>query len=208
MPDGRILTCVACKALDEDGVHGSVVTGARAADMRFLLDRLTGPRPVWTYAGAIDRSRIGMAGHSIGGAAAATAMLADRRIDAGVNMDGAFWDTLPAKGLGGRPFLLLGTDDETHRPGGLDATWDTTWPALGGWKRWLTVAGTDHFSFSDGPVLQRHFGLPAGDIPADRALAVTRAYVGAFFDRHLRGTPQPLLAGPGPLHPEVRFHRP
>ncbi|MEV7281498.1 alpha/beta hydrolase [Streptomyces sp. NPDC093111] len=208
VPDGRVLTCVACKALDEDGVHGSVVTAARAADMRFLLDRLTGPRPVWKHAAAIDRSRIGMAGHSIGGAGAATAMLLDRRIDAGVNMDGSFWDTLPAKGLGGRPFLMLGTDDDMHRPGGRDATWDATWPMLGGWKRWLTVAGTDHFSFSDGPVLQSHFGLPAGDIPADRALAVTRAYVGAFFDRNLRGVPQPLLAGPSPLHPEVRFQRP
>ncbi|MER8041443.1 alpha/beta hydrolase [Streptomyces sp. NPDC094032] len=208
LPDGRILTCVACKALDEDGVHGSVVTAARAGDMRFLLDRLTGPRPVWRYAATIDRSRIGMAGHSIGGAAAATAMLADRRIDAGVNMDGSFWDTLPAKGLGGRPFLMLGTDDGMHLPGGQDVTWNATWPLLGGWKRWLTVAGSDHFSFSDGPVLQRHFGLPAGDIPAERALAVTRAYVGAFFDRHLRGVPQPLLAGPSPLHPEVKFQRP
>ncbi|MFF9838528.1 alpha/beta hydrolase family protein [Streptomyces sp. NPDC013740] len=207
LPDGRVLPCVACTAL-EGGTHGSVVTAARAADVRFLLDRLTGPRAAWRYAAAIDRSRIGMAGHSIGGAAAAKAMLGDRRIDAGVNMDGSFWDTLPAKGLGGRPFLLLGTDDETHRPGGVDTTWDATWPVLGGWKRWLTVAGTDHFSFSDGPVLQRHFGLPAGDIPADRALAVTRAYVAAFFDRSLRGEERRLLAGPSPLYPEVRFNQP
>lgn len=208
LPDGRVLTCVACTALEQGTAQGSEVTAARAADLRFLLDRLTGPRPAWPYAATIDRNRIGMAGHSIGGAAAAAAMLADRRIDAGVNMDGAFWDTLPAKGLGGRPFMLLGTDDEMHRPGGVDETWDTTWPALGGWKRWLTVAGTDHFSFSDGPVIQRHFGLPAGDIPADRALAVTRAYVGAFFDRHLRGDDGPLLAGPSPSHPEVRFQQP
>ncbi|MEU8758677.1 alpha/beta hydrolase [Streptomyces sp. NPDC048659] len=208
VPDGRILTCVACKALDEDGVPPSTVTAARAADTRFLLDRLTGPRPAWRYAAAIDRTRIGMAGHSIGGASAATAMLADRRVDAGVNMDGAFWDTLPAGGLGGRPFLLLGTDDAVHLPGGQDATWDATWPLLGGWKRWLTVAGTDHFSFSDGPLLQRRFGLPTGGIEAERAMALTRVYVGAFFDRHLRGRSEPLLAGPSPLHPEVKFQRP
>ncbi|MEW2415470.1 alpha/beta hydrolase [Streptomyces sp. NPDC046866] len=208
LPDGRILTCTACKLLEEGQVPGSAVTAARAADTRFVLDRLTGPRPAWRYAAAVDRTRIGMAGHSIGGAAAAAAMLADRRIAAGVNMDGAFWDALPAGGLGGRPFLLLGTDDEVHRPGGTDATWDRTWPALGGWKRWLTVAGADHFSFSDAPVLQRRFGLPAGDIPADRALDVTRAYVAAFFDEHLRGVPQPLLTGPSPDRPEVRFHSP
>ncbi|MFD5328478.1 alpha/beta hydrolase family protein [Streptomyces sp. NPDC127092] len=208
MPDGRILTCVACKALEEGRAKGSDVTAARAADVRFVLDRITGPRAAWPYARIVDRSRIGMAGHSIGGASAATAMLADRRIDAGVNMDGSFWDTLPAGGLGGRPFLFLGTDDETHRPGGEDATWDRTWQALGGWKRWLTVAGADHFTFSDAPVIQRHFGLPAGPIPADRALTVTRAYLAAFFDEHLKGVPQPLLTGPSAEHPEVRFNQP
>ncbi|WMX43778.1 alpha/beta hydrolase family protein [Streptomyces roseicoloratus] len=208
VPGGRVLTCVACAALEEGRVKGSDVTAARAADVRFLLDRITGPHAAWPYARSIDRSRIGMAGHSIGGASAATAMLADRRIDAGVNMDGSFWDTLPAGGLGGRPFLFLGTDDAVHRPGGEDETWDRTWQALDGWKRWLTVAGADHFTFSDGPVIQRHFGLPAGPIPADRALAVTRAYVAAFFDEHLKGVPQPLLTGPSAQHPEVRFHRP
>ncbi|MFD0366481.1 alpha/beta hydrolase family protein [Streptomyces sp. NPDC127114] len=208
VPDGRILTCVACKALEEGRAKGSDVTAARAADVRFVLDRITGPHAAWPYARIVDRSRIGMAGHSIGGASAATAMLADRRIDAGVNMDGSFWDTLPAGGLGGRPFLFLGTDDETHRPGGEDATWDRTWRALDGWKRWLTVAGADHFTFSDAPVIQRHFGLPAGPIPADRALTVTRAYLAAFFDEHLKGVPQPLLTGPSAEHPEVRFHQP
>ncbi|MET8509637.1 alpha/beta hydrolase [Streptomyces sp. NPDC004787] len=208
LPDGRMLGCVACTALEEGRIKGSDVTAARAADVRFLLDRLTGPHPAWAYARSIDRGRIGMAGHSIGGAAALATMLADRRVDAGVNMDGAFWDALPAGGLGGRPFLMLGTDDEMHRPGGVDRTWDATWPGLDGWKRWLTVTGADHFTFSDAPVIQAHFGLPAGPIPAGRALAVTRAYVTAFFDRQLRGIPQPLLAGPSPLNPEVHFQQP
>jgi len=208
VPDGRILGCVACTLLEAGTVNGQDVTAARTADVRFVLDRLTGPHAAWPYARSVDRSRIGMAGHSIGGASAAAAMLADARIDAGVNMDGSFWDTLPANGLGGRPFLFLGTDD-MHRPGGDDATWDAAWTALGGgWKRWLTVSGADHFTFTDAPVLQRYFGLPAGEIPADRALASTRAYLAAFFDEHLRGRPQPLLAGPSPLYPEVRFNNP
>ncbi|GAA3387590.1 alpha/beta hydrolase [Streptomyces roseoviridis] len=208
VPGGRILTCAACTALEEGRAEGRDVTAARAADVRFVLDRLTGPRPAWRYAArAIDRSRIGMAGHSIGGASAATAMAADRRVDAGVNMDGSFWEALPADGLGGRPFLFLGTD-EFHRPGGEDTSWDETWRALGGWKRWLTVSGSDHFSFSDGPVIQHHFGLPAGPIPAGRALGVTRAYLAAFFDEHLRGRPQALLNGPSAEHPEVVFQHP
>ncbi|MER8099215.1 hypothetical protein [Kitasatospora sp. NPDC094016] len=37
---------------------------------------------------------------------------------------------------------------------------------------------------------------PAVPTPAQRAEEITRAYVGAFFDPHLRGNPQPLLDGP------------
>ncbi|MFF6833684.1 alpha/beta hydrolase family protein [Streptomyces sp. NPDC012438] len=208
LPGGRTLTCVACEALDEDGVHGSVVTTTRAADVRYVLDRLVGPRSVWRHADAIDARRIGMAGHSIGGASAATAMAADRRIDAGINMDGAFWEELPAEGLRGRPFLMLGTHDETHLPGGADTSWDRTWSALDGWKRWITLAGSDHFSFSDGPVLSRHFGLPEPELSADRAVALTRTYVSAFFDRHLRGLPRPVLDGPSAANPEAHFQNP
>ncbi|MFF7777617.1 alpha/beta hydrolase family protein [Streptomyces tanashiensis] len=208
LPGGRTLTCVACTALDEGGVHGSVVTSTRAADMRYVLDRLTGPKPVWRYADVIDARRVGMAGHSIGGASAATAMAADPRIDAGINMDGAFWEDLPAEGLRGRPFLMLGTHDSMHLPGGQDTSWDRTWTALDGWKRWITVAGSEHFTFSDGPVIARHFGLPQPELPTDRAVAVTRTYVAAFFDQHLRGTPRPVLDGPTPGNPEVHFqHR-
>ncbi|MFB7941007.1 alpha/beta hydrolase family protein [Streptomyces sp. NPDC056049] len=208
LPGGETLGCVACVALDEQGVPAGVVTSTRAADMRFVLDRLTGPRPAWRHARIIDARRIGMAGHSIGGASAATAMVADRRIDAGVNMDGAFWEELPAERLRGRPFLMLGTHDKVHLPGGEDTSWDRMWPRLDGWKRWLTVAGSAHSTYSDFPMIERHFGLPAPEIAPERAVSLTRTYVAAFFDRHLRGAPDGLLAGPSPAHPEVHFQNP
>ncbi|MFD4240913.1 alpha/beta hydrolase family protein [Streptomyces sp. NPDC058525] len=207
-PDGRLLTCAACGPISEGQVPESKITAGRARDVSYVVDRLTGRHPVWKYAETIDRRRIGMAGHSIGGAAAATAMLADERIRAGINMDGSFHDTLPEEGLGGRPFMLLGTDDDMHRPGGTDHTWDEAWERFGGWKRWLTLAGSDHFTFTDGAVILDHFGVPRSPLPADRALVLTRAYVAAFFDRHLKGTAQPLLDGPSPANPEMVFHNP
>ncbi|WP_329396248.1 alpha/beta hydrolase [Streptomyces melanogenes] len=206
VPGGRTLTCLACDAVGDGGVSGSVVTATRAGDVSFVLDRLTGRHPIWRYADMIDKRRVGMAGHSIGGASAATTMLADRRVAAGINMDGAFWDTLPQGGLGGRPFMMLGTDE--HRPGGADKTWDTAWPTLGGWKRWLTVTGSEHFTFSDSPAIEERFGLPQPPLPAWRAIDLTRTYVAAFFDEHLRGIPQPVLAGPTAGNPEVRFENP
>ncbi|KNB50694.1 alpha/beta hydrolase family protein [Streptomyces caatingaensis] len=206
----RVLPCAACeKARTPEDFH-RLVTG-RAADVSFVLDRLTGPRAAWPYARMIDEKRIGMAGHSIGGASAAAAMAADGRIRAGVNMDGAFQGAVPAEGLGGRAFMMLGTDDETHRPGGRDTSWDEAWARLGGWKRWLTVERADHFTFTDAPVLTEQVFPPSVPRPAlsgERSVAITRAYTAAFFDRNLRHLPQPLLEGPSPAHPEVRFNNP
>lgn len=200
-PGGRMLECMACEQLGEDG---RPVTDGRAADVSFLLDRLTGRHPAWHGAELIDRQRIAMVGHSIGGAAAAATMSADRRVRAGVDLDGSIWS--PAD-LGGRPFLLLGA--ESSRPGG-DPTWDANWPRLDGWKRWLTVTGSTHFTFTDLAVLGDQLGLPdpTSSLTGARSTELTRRYVGAFLDLHLKGRPQPLLDGPSADAPEVLFHRP
>jgi predicted dienelactone hydrolase len=208
-PGGRVLTCAACTAVEGQGREGiaRVATG-RAADITFLLDRLTGARPAWRHAGLIDRTRIGLAGHSIGGNAAAATMAADPRVRAGVNMDGTFFAPVPETGLDARPFLMLGTPD--HNPTGTDDTWARDWHRLDGWKRWLTITGTGHLDFTDTAILADQAGLPdtGSPLPGTRTAQLVRAYVAAFFDLHLRGIPQPLLAGPSPQNPEVTFHQP
>ncbi|UNO43245.1 alpha/beta hydrolase [Streptomyces sp. MST-110588] len=205
-PGGRMLKCAACDKIDTVGT--AAAARWRATDLSFVLDRLTGPAPAWRYAHAIDPRRIGMAGHSMGGAGTAAAMAGDRRVRAGVTMDGPFAAPGPASGLDGRPFMMLGTASD-HSPG-KDPGWDQGWTRLDGWKRWLTVAGSGHFAFTDLPVLGAQLGLddPSEPLPGRRAGEITRAYVGAFFDLHLRGIPQPLLTGPSPSNPEVSFHHP
>ncbi|WP_243710876.1 alpha/beta hydrolase [Actinomadura sp. KC216] len=208
-PGGRMLTCLACaKTKTKEDFRRATV--GRGRDVSFVLDRLTGHRPAWRHAHLIDRRRIGIAGHSLGGATAASAMARDIRMRAGVNMDGSFADPVPDGGLGGRPLLMLG--DETSRPGGEDETWDRTWRRLDGWRRWLTVAGSQHFTFCDVPVLSEQLGLPqSGPRPGlagTRSDKIVRDYVGAFFDLHLWRVPRPLLDGPSRDNPEVRFHNP
>ncbi|SCK38385.1 Alpha/beta hydrolase family protein [Streptomyces sp. WMMB 714] len=214
-PGGRVTTCAACDAVEEapDGegsraVLAKVASG-RSADVSFLIDELTGPRPAWRHARMIDRRSIGVAGHSIGGNSAARLMADDERVRAGVNLDGTFFSPVPEEGLDRRPFLMMGTA-AGHSPGGVDGTWDEAWERFDGWRRWLTVEGSGHFTFNDLPVLAGQLGMtdPDTPLPGDRSGQITRAYTGAFFDRHLRGIPQPLLRGPSPANPEVRFHRP
>ncbi|MCX5195205.1 alpha/beta hydrolase [Streptomyces sp. NBC_00249] len=207
-PGGRILTCLACE--QTGGGPGTIeaVTAVRAKDTAFLLDRLTGRHPAWRHSGLIDRDRIAMAGHSIGGASALPAMAADRRIRAGIDMDGTLPEPYPADGIGGRPFMLIGSAASV--PGSGADNWVSLWPKFDGWKRWITLDGTDHFGVTDFPSIRDQLGLPHPEAPlsGSRSIELTRRYVAAFFDQHLKGQSRPVLDGPSAGAPEVRFHNP
>lgn len=207
-PGGRIPSCVACDRVGVDVDEATVVAG-RAADLSFVIDELTDRRRAGALARVIDPRRIGTAGHSIGGAAAMATMAADRRVRAGACLDGDFFVRDAGSGLGRRPFMMVGAAS-THRPDSPDTDWPDAWNRLHGWKRWLTVTGAEHFSFTDLPWLAGRLGLTDPTVPLsyERGWCITRDYVGTFFDLHLRGVPQPLLQGPTASHPEVVFHRP
>jgi dienelactone hydrolase len=205
-PDGRVTTCLARETRRRgEGFWEKVVAG-RAADVCFVLNQLTGAHPAWPGAGLIDPSRIAMAGHSVGGAAAIVAMLGDSRIRAGIDMDGATCSPIPDDGLS-RPFLLLGKQSSyTPGSGGAVTTWERDWQLLTGWKRWLLVVGAVHASFTDLALLADQTGIDIGaGLPGARSLDITRAYVRAFFHQHLRSKPQALLDQPSPRYPEVAF---
>jgi hypothetical protein len=137
-------------------------------------------------------------------------------------MDGATAAPIPCEGLR-RPFLFLGKQSN-YTPGSGGAattlqnwkllrsaviTWERDWEFLTGWKRWLVVAGAVHASFTDLALLADQSGIDTGaSLPGARSLDITRAYVRAFFDQHLRGRPQALLDQPSPRYSEVTFCTP
>ncbi|TDC60266.1 alpha/beta hydrolase family protein, partial [Streptomyces hainanensis] len=185
-PDGHTTGCLVCGNPDYPRVGDT-----RAADVSLVIDRLGADRVV-------------MVGHSAGGFSTVPALLADDRVVAAVNMDGNF--RYPNDVPLDRPLLMLGKP--SHAPGGPDPTWDETWAQLTGWKRWLTVDGMEHLSFTDVAPLGGQAGIPLQDLDGARCDAVTRAYVAAFVDRQLRGRAAPLLDGPSAWYPEVTLHRP
>ncbi|MFI6452614.1 hypothetical protein ACIBF6_13750 [Streptosporangium amethystogenes] len=182
------------------------MVGVRAADASFVLDQLTGSNAKREGSSLIAPSKIAMAGQSVGGAATLAAMLKDSRVRAGINMDGTTYARIPKSGLS-RPFPFMGSAG--HPPGGRDNSWDRDWKLLTGWKRWLVLPGADHQSFTDVPLLAGALGLGVpGDLSAARSVEITRTYVRAFFDLHLRTGRQPLLDKPSPRYLEVKLCTP
>jgi dienelactone hydrolase len=161
-PDGRVTTSLAREARHRGSGFQEKVAAGRAADVSFVLDELTGAHSARPGAALIDPSRVAMAGHSAGGAAVIAAMLADSRIRAGIDMDGATCAPIPDDGLS-RPFLFLGKQSNyTPGSGGAVTTWERDWEHLTGWKRWLVVAGAVHASFTDLALLAELVGIDTG----------------------------------------------
>ncbi len=197
--------------------------GVREADARFVLDRIeelnAGGNPDAEHRplprglrGAFDLDRFGMFGHSLGGCTTAAVIHDDRRIKAGLSLDGQFVG--PAAPAGSdRPFLLLSSDHDDPFPG-----WDTFWANQRGPKLQLRLKGSTHGSFTDGEVFVPQLAPVLGLTPAEvvdqigtgaplRSVAVQRAYLRAFFDRYLRHGDGALLRGPSTRYPEMQFVR-
>jgi dienelactone hydrolase len=223
----------------------SPVDSVRIADTRFVLNELASlapganpdaeQRPLPNgLSAALDLAKVGMFGHSLGGATAAKAMAADARISASINLDGSMFLADPAlhqnisklgaqlaEQLGDRAFMTM-----THQ--GHDTHSDPSlagfWSHLRGWRRFLTMRSAQHYSYTD---LEQFLGqlLSAGLVPRrltrarvsevigtiqpSRAIATERAYIAAFFDLQLRGlsSANTLLSGPSPNYPEIQFLR-
>lgn len=203
-PDGRFLGCASCAVDHLPGFWEKLARG-RAADVSFVLDELTGRHPKWRGARLIDPSRIAMGGHSAGGGSTTTALVADDRIKAGFDIDGRGY--IPLTEDLDRPFLyLIKYPPGAPFPSCSEQFVQDDWRYLTGWKRWLTLNGAQHASFTDVGLFADQFGIDIGaTVEGARVQAITRAYLGAFLDQNLRGRHRPLLTAPSPKYPEITF---
>jgi dienelactone hydrolase len=181
----------------------------RVADVRFVLRRLSAMQRRGRFEGRLDLARLGMVGHSLGGATAAATMLVERRVRAGILLDGTLLGAIVQRGLT-RPFMIMNSDGAFAR----DANRRAFWAHLRGPRFNFVLAGSGHYAFTDLAALTPQFGpnippalaatFTIGQISAERAVPAVRAYVRAFFDRFLRSRPAPLLDAPSSTYPEVR----
>ncbi|MEV4826349.1 acetylhydrolase [Micromonospora sp. NPDC049274] len=213
-PDGRV-------TVQEEDFDSTPWTYTR--DVRFVLDQIADlaaganpdvdgtPLPAGLGA-ALDLSRIGMFGWSKGGTATALTMGTDRRVRAGLSLDGPMVSQpMPTADLY-RPFMLM-TAESTRAAEPAVAEFFTH---LRGWRLNIQAAEAIHASYGDNqwliPQLARVIGMSdeelvglIGNLDPARAVRIGQAYPLAFFDLHLRHRGGHLLSGPSRAFPEVAF---
>ena len=202
---GRVVRSV---SQARDGADLPKLVQLWADDLRFVARQMQelGDTPSGPFQGHLDTTRIGLFGHSAGGAAATLACHHDPSCPAAMDIDGYLFGDVLNDGLG-KPFGFLGNQnsltEDPYQHGMLRAVLRGVPPEQG--HVW-TVAGASHFNFTD---RSAYFNLLAsqlgilGTIDGVRAMTITDTYTHAFFDTYLRGQPSPLLAGTSPAYPEI-----
>ncbi|MFC3979009.1 alpha/beta hydrolase family protein [Streptosporangium jomthongense] len=188
-------------------------------DVSFVLDRLTALNasdPERLLTGKLDMRRVGAFGVSLGGIVAGEACRTETRLGACLVMDAPMPDDVVSPGLG-RPVLWITRDARTMR----QEKWNkvdivqhqtsmrTAFGNLKGDGYFVQVPDMFHVNLTDVPSWSPLFPYLGVTGPADpgRVHEIVNAYSTAFFDRHLRGSREPLLDGPSNRYPEVVLHR-
>ncbi|KAG9237683.1 PAF acetylhydrolase family protein [Amylocarpus encephaloides] len=208
-PDGSSVT-----AVDLPDALIPRAVEARVADISFVLDQLAGAGVARAVAPGLEVSKVGVFGHSLGGAAAAEAMRGDPRLVGGVDLDGTFFGPVVEEGLG-FPFLIFGHEGKDTTA---DPSWAAIWPRLTGFKRVLMLRGARHYAFSDlanvvdvlgiRGLLPEVVGGLLGNIEGKRVSEVVLEYVVGFFDMVLKDGRGQMFDGASVSFPEVSFESP
>ena len=226
-PDGQIVSLRTedSNVLQSDS-SADAIAGIWARDGRFVIDRmfeLDRNDPLHLLAGRIDTTRVGYWGHSFGGTTAANVMAFDRRVQAGINLDGYLAGTAWVQGLD-RPFLQVRSDsidieslpEELLEQVGMSREklrlmledWKVRTRSViqsGGYD--IHLAGSAHGNYSDiplwSPTMSRMM-QQGGPIDPRRAHQVINALTVEWFDRHLKGQGK-TVEQVAELYPEVRI---
>lgn len=179
-----------------------------SADQQFVLDQLLAfnDKPDFPLYGVMDMKKVGVFGHSFGGATSATTLTEDTRFKAGINFDGFYFGQAYQKGFD-QPFMELRADNKkTEEMTRSDLKkWEMTkeqydWLLYEEWNKRLAglarngytsyrIKKSNHMSFSDFSLM-----MPLKLITAPHAVKhheLIAKLTLSFFDWHLKGIPQP-----------------
>jgi alpha-beta hydrolase superfamily lysophospholipase len=180
-----------------------------AGDLGYVLDtleQLNDDDPDGRFTGRLALDAVGVMGHSTGGGAAIEFCAQDARCKAVLGMD-AYLTPVSQEVLengfsqpGLFMFSELWPSAENNR------RFTQLFGHLQGPAQSLIIMGTDHYDFSDLPLLSPlapQMGLK-GPLNGQRVVAIIKAYSIAFFDQYLRNADRSLLQTAIEAYPEVQ----
>jgi len=151
-----------------------------AEDLAFFIDRLKDiDSENKIFKDKLDLDRIGVFGMSLGGMATSEICLTDKRIKAGINIDGGLFGTL-IEGKLQTPFMYL--NSKRFLGYGKLFTGKSTIDCYS-----LSVKDSDHYNFSDYSVYPvPSIGFLLGPIDGEKTIEIMNVIVLAFFDKYLK----------------------
>jgi dienelactone hydrolase len=177
-------------------------------DAKFTLDainEMNASDP--EFLGHFDLSHVGMYGHSFGGANTAVCCYEDARFDAGLTLDGVFYQQFTPGNIT-VPFLYMYAENRLSD----DSTVGYMWNHTTGDTFKMIIAGSTHYAFTDVGVLLGHLVplipprlLSFGSIAPKRMVNITRTSVTVFFEVALKGEPLENLLSLPDQFPEVQL---
>lgn len=213
-PDGRVYVYDPARIFpsgESSPVEANPLVQVWANDIAFLLDEMVrwDEEAGHVLNGRFDLNHIGIFGHSTGGGATMEFCLQDARCRAGVGLDS--W-LLPVSGDlldqdTNPPFMFISTPSwlgQDNRTLGTSIFKSLSQDAYA-----LTLANTEHFDFTDLPLLtplSPQLGL-SGTINSGYSLGIQTEYLLAFFNQYLKGEPSALLAKEPSPYPELTIAR-
>jgi hypothetical protein len=177
-------------------------------DAKFVLDTIiemndSDPE----FVGHFDVSRVGMYGHSFGGANTAVCCYEDSRFKAGLTLEGVYYPSFTPGNIT-VPFMMMFAEARLTNDTTVKFMWNhTTNDAVQ-----MTIAGSTHYAYTDVGVLLHHLVplippkiLGFGSIPPKRMVNITRTFTTAFFEVYLKGAPVETLLDLPLQFEEVQF---
>jgi dienelactone hydrolase len=217
-PDGRVIKRAPQNNLDlvwgaQEKPLANKLLEDWTADAGFALDKLeqlNASDPSGRFQGRLDMQRVGMFGHSLGGATALQFCHDDSRCKAGIDVDGLPLGSVVAGGVT-QPFMFLFSDhggepeaEKRQVMGDIQSIYDRL-PADR--RVMITIRGANHYGFSDDTKNQVAMGLMrtlGRMMDGRRQIAITEHSVSTFFDVYLKGAPASELES-GASYPEVEY---
>lgn len=187
-------------------------------DVKFVLhqlEQLANHDPEERFTGRLDMEKVGMFGHSFGGATSTQMLMRDDRITAAINMDGILYgkQRVPEGGLK-KPFLLMSADHslqiaqtipDRQQAEMIERMLTRYEHAADGGNYWLIINNMDHTGFSDfyliSPLIERMAG-----IHLQQAHRIINDYSLDFFNHYLKQQPLQLLNQVGE-HPDYTLKK-